>query len=90
MYFSVFFFGGFKNNMYFCKWNREKSGSIDALVYYFALTEDVRKTTFGIARFKKQEEAEERHSLQSNSYAHAYGVEHSYKDCGGSYFQTRP
>ena len=35
----------------------EKSGFVDALAYYFALTEDVWKTTFGIARFKKQGEA---------------------------------
>ena len=50
----------------------EKSGFIDALAYYFALTEDVWKTGFGIARFKKQEgKPRKRYPLQSDSYAHA-------------------
>lgn len=60
---------------------------IDALAYYFALAEGVWKTILGIARFKSRGYAMIG-TLTIFSYAHAFGVEHSYRWWGFQFPDT--
>ena len=78
-----------QNFCYLCIGLGEKSRAADALAFISHFTKVAWKTSFGIVRLRSKGKSETAFHPQC-SYAHAFGVEHSYMWVGVPFFQARP